>query len=276
MHIAIIGHISRDITANGYTLGGAVSYAGITARRLGADVTILTRAHPKDAQQLKDEGINVINLPTNVYTTFRNDYHNGFRTQQLLAVAAPILASETPEKLYQADALLLAPVAQEVDPAIASRATHMLLAASPQGWMREWDAHGRVLATSWYSSGRILPYLDAIIFSDADLAGDTSILPIIINTVPLTVITKASKGCVLYHRGHRHIIPPRPVHEVDATGAGDTFTAAFLIELLNGARPEDAAYFANVTASMAIEGLGATTIPNRKQVQSYIRTHPKP
>ena len=275
MHIAIIGHISRDITTNGYTLGGAVSYAGITARRLGAEVTVLTRAHPKDAQHLKNEGINVINLPTDVYTTFRNDYHHGHRTQRLLAVAAPILASEAPAELYQADILLLAPVAQEVDPAIASQATHML-AASPQGWMREWDAQGRVLATPWYSSGRILPYLDAIIFSDADIAGDTSILPIIIKTVPLSVITKAIKGCVLYHRGPRHIIPPRPVHkEVDATGAGDTFSAAFLIELLNGSRPEDAAYFANVTASMAIEGLGATTIPDREQVQSYIRAHPR-
>ena len=275
MHIAIIGHLTRDIADNGYAIGGAVSYAGITARRLGADVSVLTRAHPDDVRVLEDEGIQVINLPTDVYTTFLNVYYKEIRTQQLLSVAAPIMAAETPPEITNADVLLLAPVAQEVDPAIAPAARNKL-AAIPQGWMREWDDQGRVFAVPWYSSGRILSYLDSIIFSDLDLIGDLSILPVIIDTVPLVAITKAAKGCVLYHQRQRRHVHARPAKEVDTTGAGDTFTAAFLTETFRGKSPIEAAYFANVTASLSIEGVGHSGIPHRHEVEAYIRAHPGP
>ncbi len=275
MHIAIIGHLTRDITDNGYTIGGAVSYAGVTARRLGADVSVLTRAHPDDVRVLEDEGIRVINLLTDIYTTFLNVYYKEIRTQQLLSVAAPIMAAETPPEIINADVLLLAPVAQEVDPAIAPAARNKL-AAIPQGWMREWDDKGRVFAVPWYSSGRILPYLDSIVFSDLDLIGDLSILPVIIDTAPLVAITKADKGCVLYHQGRRCHVHTRPAKEVDTTGAGDTFTAAFLIEAFSGKSPIEAAYFANVTASLSIEGVGLSGIPHRHEVEAYIQAHPGP
>ena len=275
MHIAIIGHLTRDITDNGYAIGGAVSYTGVTARRLGADVSVLTRAHPDDIRVLENEGIQVINLPTDTYTTFLNVYYKEIRTQQILSVAAPIMASETPPEILNADVLLLAPVAQEVDPAIALAARNKL-AATPQGWMREWDNKGRVFAIPWYCAGRILPYLDTIIFSDLDLIGDLSIFPVIIDTVPLTAITKADKGCVLYCQGQRRLIHTRPAHEVDATGAGDTFTAAFLTEVFSGKSPIEAAYFANITASLSIEGVGLSGIPHRQEIEAYIQAHPGP
>jgi len=275
VHLAIIGHLTRDILEDGYAIGGAVSYSGVTARRLGADVTVLTRANPDDVRILEDEGIRVINLPTDVYTTFLNVYYKDIRTQQLISVAAPIMAADVPSEVYEADMLLLAPVAQEVDPAITQFVRNQL-AATPQGWMREWDQKGRVYAIPWYSSGRILPYLDSIIFSDLDLIGDMSILPTIIDTVPLVAITKAAKGCVLYYRGRRCQVHTRPAREVDATGAGDTFTAAFLVELMNGKSPIEAAYFANVTASLSIEGVGLSGIPYRYRVESYIQVHPGP
>ncbi len=275
MHIAIIGHLTRDISADGYTIGGAVSYSGITARRLGAEVSVLTRAHPDDVRFLEAEGIQVYNLPTQVYTTFHNVYHKDIRIQQVLAVAGPIMEKEVPPEIYEADVLLLAPVAQEVDPAIAVHARNTL-AATPQGWMREWDLQGKVYPIPWYSSGRILPFLDIIIFSDQDLVGDLSILPTIIDSVPLVAITRAAKGCVLYDRGQRCQVHTRPAREIDATGAGDTFAAAFLVELMRGRSPHQAAYFANVTASLSIEAIGLGGIPYRFQVESYIEAHSGP
>jgi len=275
VHLAIIGHLTRDVTVNGYAIGGAVSYSGVAARRLGAEVTVLTRAHPHDVSILEREGIQVINLPTDVYTTFVNVYHKEVRTQQLLSVAGPILAKHVPPEIYDADLLLLAPVAQEVDPAIAALARNYL-AATPQGWMREWDDKGVVSAVPWHCSGRVLPYLDSIIFSHLDLIGDLSILPTIIDTVPLVAITKAARGCVLYHQKRRCQVHTRPAREVDATGAGDTFTAAFLMEIMRGKSPLEAAYFANVTASLSIESVGLKAIPTRSQVESYIQAHPAP
>jgi len=275
VHFTIIGNITRDVVPGGYTLGGTSSYAGITAKRLGAEVTVVSRSRPEDVQHPLLKDIEIIQLPSRYTTTFHNVYHNNIRTQHLRAVAGPILATDVPEHLYHSDIILLAPLTQEVDPTIAARAQG-LVAATPQGWMRESDDKGRVLAVPWYSAGRILPHLDVIIFSDEDLLGDLSVLPTIIDTVPVVAITKAAEGSVLYVKGEHHRIPSRPAHEVDPTGAGDTFAAAFLVHYYQHRDPIQAAYFANVTASIGIESQGTDGIPTPAQVQAYIQDHPLP
>jgi hypothetical protein len=275
VQFVIIGHLTRDIVPGGYTLGGTAAYSGITACRMGADVTILTRAHPSDAQHPSLAGLEIINLPSKYTSTFHNVYHNDIRTQHVRVVAAPIMAEDVPKRLYHADVALLAPLVQEVDPTMIPK-MQGLVASTPQGWLREWDARGRIKAIPWYSVGRVLPYLDAIIFSDADLIGDLSILPTILETVPIVAITKAAAGCILYVEGKRHKIPTRPAHEVDPTGAGDTFAAAFLVHLHESHDPIQAAYFANVAASLGVEALGIEGIPERAQVEAYIQAHPLP
>jgi len=275
VHFVIIGHLTRDIVPGGYTIGGTAAYSGITACRMGADVTLLTRSHPSDAQHPSLAGIEIINLPSDHTSTFLNVYHNDIRTQHVRVVSEPILASDVPKHLHDADMILLAPLVQEVDPAMIPK-MQGLVASTPQGWLREWDARGRIKAIPWYSAGRVLPFLDAIIFSDADLIGDLSILPTILETVPIVAITKAAAGCILYIEGKRHKIPTRPAREVDPTGAGDTFAAAFLVHLREHNDPVQAAYFANVTASLGVEAHGIQGIPERSQVEAYIQAHPLP
>ena len=275
VRFVIIGHLTRDIVPGGYTIGGTAAYSGITAHRMGAEVTLLTRACPDDVQHPSLRDLEIINLPSKHTTTFLNVYHNDIRTQHVRVVAGPIFAADVPQRLYEADVVHLAPLVQEVDPAIAPKVEGML-ASTPQGWMREWDSQGRVKAVPWYSAGRILPYLDTIIFSDADLIGDLSILPTILETVPIVATTKAAAGCVLYVEGTRYKIPTRPAEEVDPTGAGDTFAAAFLVALHETKDPIQAAYFANVTASMGVEARGIHGIPERSQVEAYIEAHPLP
>ncbi len=273
MQFVIIGHLTRDIVPGGYTIGGTAAYSGITACRMGADVVILTRSHPSDAQHPSLAGIEIINLPSDHTSTFHNVYHNDIRTQHVRVVAEPILANDVPKHLYDGDVTLLAPLVQEVDPAMIPKIQGMV-ASTPQGWLREWDARGRIKAVPWYCAGRVLPFLDAIIFSAADLIGDLSILPTILETVPIVAITKAAAGCILYIEGKRYKIPTRPAHEIDPTGAGDTFAAAFLVYLKEHNDPVQAAYFANVTASMGVEARGIQGIPERSQVESYIQAHP--
>ncbi len=273
MRFVIIGHLTRDIVPGGYTIGGTAAYSGVTAFRMGADVTILTRAHADDANHPSLAGVEIVNLPSEHTSTFLNVYHNDIRTQHVRVVADPILAADVPKRLHDVDVTLFAPLVQEVDPTMIPSAKG-LVASTPQGWLREWDAKGQIKAIPWYSAGRILPYLDAIIFSDADLIGDLSILPTILETVPIVAITKAASGCILYIDGQRHKIPTRPAHEVDPTGAGDTFAAAFLVHLREHNDPVQAAYFANVTASMEVESRGIDSIPERSQVEAYIQAHP--
>lgn len=273
MRFALIGHLARDITPSGYALGGGVIYAGLTAQHLGAEATLVTSAHPDDVRHPALAGLRIHNLNSAHTTIFHNTYHAGIRSQHLLAVANPIGAIDLPAQALDSEIMLLTPLAQEVDPNIASHAKGMV-AAAPQGWLRRWDDQGRVFPTPSPDFAHILPRLDAVLLSDSDLSGNLDLLKTIVQNVPYVVVTLASAGCDLYLHGKCHRIAPRPAFETDPTGAGDIFAAAFLIRLYETGDAVQAAYFANVTASMSVEARGITGIPTRSLVEAYVQEHP--
>jgi sugar/nucleoside kinase (ribokinase family) len=61
---------------------------------------------------------------------------------------------------------------------------------------------------------------------------------------------------------------------VDPTGAGDTFTTAFLLHLQETGDPLQAARFGNITASISVEYPGVTGIPTRDEVLSHMDEYP--
>ena len=60
--------------------------------------------------------------------------------------------------------------------------------------------------------------------------------------------------------------PAYPINEVDPTGAGDVFAAAFLTHLHKHGNPEQAIDFANCTASFSVEQAGIAGIPTTDMV----------
>ncbi len=65
-------------------------------------------------------------------------------------------------------------------------------------------------------------------------------------------------------------MPAYQAAEVDPTGAGDVFAAAYLIALEECGDPFQAARFANATASLSIEGEATSAIPTRAQVEERL------
>lgn len=64
---------------------------------------------------------------------------------------------------------------------------------------------------------------------------------------------------------------PPAVSVVDTTGAGDTFTAALTIALVEGLAPSDALQFACVAGAVATTTLGAQpSLPSRDSVNQYL------
>jgi len=63
---------------------------------------------------------------------------------------------------------------------------------------------------------------------------------------------------------------PPTVEAVDTTGAGDTFTAALTVALVEGQSPPDALRFACAAGSVATTRMGAqTSLPTRDEVDAY-------
>ena len=62
---------------------------------------------------------------------------------------------------------------------------------------------------------------------------------------------------------------PPVVKSIDATGAGDTFTAALTVALVEGQEPQDALEFACAAGAVATTKMGAQpSLPMREEVMS--------
>lgn len=88
----------------------------------------------------------------------------------------------------------------------------------------------------------------------------------------LALVKLEDGGCVLAERGGGVVhIPAQPVTVVDTTGAGDAFTGALAVALLEGRPPRDAALFAGAASHAAVTAWGSQPVyPDRAVVESRI------
>ena len=281
-----IGHVTRDIHPDGsFSLGGTVTFAALTAYSLGLASAIATCADDSLISALSAQlpGISVAVHSSQQTTTFANSYANGFRTQYLQARADEQPGEDVPEQWREAPIVLLGPLAQEIATSFVSlfqRRAGRIIAATPQGWLRRWDEQGRVWPTPWKAAEEVLPMLDVLILSHDDLLpvanGDRTAADVILSrwslSVPLLVATDGRHGATLFQHGAIERFPAYPAQEVDPTGAGDVFAAAFLTHLYRHGDPGAAVQFANCAASLSIEYEGISGIPTLERVEERIRT----
>jgi len=265
----VIGHITKDLLADGrFTIGGTVTYSSLTACNLGRETGIVTRADPAlDLSRFAACGIAVHRLPSPVTTTFENIYLDGTRYQYIRAVAAPIVPADVPAAWRAAPIVHLGPLAQELSRDMLVLFDQALIGVTPQGWMRRWDGTGLVRPVPWAEVEEVLARADVLVFSEHDVAGDVATIHRYAGLARIMVVTQGHRGCTVYVRGQRpRHFPAFPAHEVDPTGAGDVFAAAFLIKLRHTGDPYQAARYANCVASFVVETPGATGLPTPEQV----------
>jgi len=70
------------------------------------------------------------------------------------------------------------------------------------------------------------------------------------------VMTKGKEGAIIFHQGKKQHFPAFPTIEVDPTGAGDIFAAAFLVKYYRSKSILHSAAFAHATASFIVEDYG--------------------
>jgi 1D-myo-inositol 3-kinase len=284
----IVGHLTRDLLPDGgWRPGGAALYAAVAALRLGLRVGIVTSA-PADlcasvAALLDDSPMIVVDCET--ATTFENTYTPAGRVQYLRARAQPLTLDDIPTSWRRCEVALLAPVAGEVAPALASALDARVIGAAPQGWLRAWDAAGHVRPQPLDGEAlAALRHLTALILSREDLAGpaaDVTALAAADETLrawarlaPLIAVTRGAEGADLYRGGAVERYPGFPAREVDPTGAGDVFAAAFLCALARDGDAAVAVTQANRIAALSVEGVGPSAIPTLAQVAARYPEQP--
>lgn len=260
-----VGHVTRDLAGNGFVIGGTASYAARTARALGCRVGVVTSAAPDLDLSQALNGITIASIPAATTTTFENVYTSTGRHQVVHTVARMI----TPEVLpadWRGNIVHLGPVAHECDPALAVAFTDAFLGLTPQGWMRCWDASGRVSRCRWEGAEELLARADAVVLSEEDVGGDMGLVAHYAAQTRLLVVTQGAAGCTVYTDGQSRHFPAPAAHEVDPTGSGDVFAAAFFVRLYREGDPWLAARFANCVAACSVTRRGLDGTPTAEEI----------
>lgn len=230
-----IGHVTLDVTPGSspprFTLGGTVTFASLMAQALGCRVGVATAAAAELALAAELPGVTLWRAPSATTTTFENRYTPAGRRQIIGPIAARLTPAVLPQSWPAGGVVHLAPVAQEIDPALFTGwPAGVLVGLTPQGLLRRWDAAGQVYAADWSEAPRLLPLTTAVVFSVEDLP-DPALLLQWRAAGPWLVMTQGAAGCTLFGpHTQRHLPAPRVV-ERHPTGAGDIFAAVFFWRL---------------------------------------------
>ena len=90
------------------------------------------------------------------------------------------------------------------------------------------------------------------------------------------VIKTGKKGCFIKSRDGSILEVPamQGITAIDTIGAGDNFASGFITAILEGKGLKECAEFANVTASISVQSIGATTgVKNRAQVDARLEEY---
>jgi 1D-myo-inositol 3-kinase len=100
---------------------------------------------------------------------------------------------------------------------------------------------------------------------------DSDLIELWTGIVPTLVVTMGREGAKVHHEGTWHHIAAYPAQEIDPTGAGDVFAAAFLVEYGKTRDAIASTRFANCAASFVIVGAGTSRLPTRSQIVDRMR-----
>lgn len=266
----VIGHVTHDLLpeGRGFTIGGTATYSGLVAAALGRRVGILTSAG--DDFDLSPFSQRVFQHPLTVLcrrgehtTTFENRYTPDGRVQVLHKIASELTPDSVPEEWNAAKVVHIGPVAAECAKELVRHfAGHAFVGLTPQGWMRARDIEGHVVTRPWLDANVLLPLASAVVLSLEDLRGDRELAQYWATVTRILVVTDGYMGGTLYCDGRPYIFPALRVSELDPTGAGDIFAAAFFCALADGVDPRLAAHLAACIASRSISRIGWESVPD--------------
>lgn len=290
--IELIGHITDDLVPYPH-LGGGVTYSAIAAKRLlgeQARVRIITKCPPEHPyiEQLEEHGIEVLNLSSsNKITKFENYELGNRRFQKVTEVADQIGLddySRFSSKIDRDSLIIVAPVIDEVDTTLFQKLSEKgFLAVTPQGYFREIGKNKVIIRRPWKEMNA-LSHAKAVVLSDEDLTfnekPDKETLKQIVENTNVVALTEGMHGSTIFNNNESfHINIFEIEKKVDPTGAGDTYSTAFLVNYLITRNLKEAAVFASLVSAIKVDGKeghkGIETIPSLAEIKKFVNNKPR-
>lgn len=254
--IAAIGNLSVDVVAEQPpSPGGTVFFSARTLARLGAPARVTVSCASRDRPLFR--ALEELPQPPTwrespETTAFRFRYtRGGRRVMRVEAVGASWSPQDALEAVGDADWV-------HVGALLRTDFRHATLEALASGRKLLVDGQG-LLRTARIGPlrrdrrlGDVLQFVTMLKLDSGEaqlLVGDTEPERLAALGVPEVLLTLGAKGAVVVTRARIEGVPAHDVDEVgDPTGAGDTFSAAYLVARVAGAAPLEAARSASATA----------------------------
>lgn len=262
----VIGHLTCDLTPEGYRLGGTAAYSTLTAHALGLRVGVVT-SWGEEIPLGPLRHIPIANFPTDKSTIFENIHTPEGRVQVIHNVAPNLGFNLVPDPWRNPAIVHLGPLVQEVEPSLIRNFPSALIGVTPQGFLRGWDAKGHVHFSEWPESTFVLQRAGAAVISVEDVEGDEDRIAEMASSCRILAVTEREQGARLYWNGDVRRFRPPQIQFVDDTGAGDIFAAAFFVRLYTTRDPWEAARFATYLASFSVTRSGLDAIPTQEEIQ---------
>jgi sugar/nucleoside kinase (ribokinase family) len=287
--LVTVGHFAVDLVTSPKistpkpTLGGAPTYVSLTAKKLGATVSVISKVGTDFSDEylgfLKANAIDLSGLrkvESASTTRFVLKYENSERKLQIKSRAPPIVVQDIPASL-SAKAIHVAPIAHEISPEVIERLETLtnILSLDPQGFIRRFDGRGNVRRGRWHDPV-VLKRIDVYKSSSNEIRAATgrtnlqaAMKSICKKGADIVIATRGIRGSKLLLKGRFHDLPAcKPRVFKDPTGAGDAFIGAFLAEYVKGKAPVWCACVGSAAASFVLEGIGPTVFGEREETYS--------
>jgi sugar/nucleoside kinase (ribokinase family) len=287
LRIAIASHIVLDkITMNDgrmlECIGGPPCYCGITSRRFGFDVSLVTKAGgdlPKEIWEIfQDNNIMLrdgmfVNSPT---TKFLIDCHGHSRDLKLGDKCEPLSADDVQKT--KADCWLVSPVIDEVPQHVLAEIKHNggkknFTMLDPQGYLRFIGPEGRIVMKDKLDVD--LSGINAIKVDNQEMAALSGGLRGLagmqaLHSRGIEFVIHTEDGAIhLLHDERHYWLTLQEIDTVDSTGLGDILSASFSCAYIKEKDPIWALCFGVGAVKAALETgqVGVAKIPSMRDIE---------
>lgn len=256
--VAVIGNLSRDVVdGSPPRVGGAPFHAARALRLLGGRARVVARCAAADRRGLLPPlvalGVPVAWIEAPRTAAFELRYAGEERALTVVDPGSPWTVAETAgvgrAEWVHVGALLRDDFSAEV---LAGLARDRRVALDGQALVR--PSREGPLELDGDFDRELLRHVHALKLAEdeaAALGGEEAVAAL---GVPEVLLTLGSRGAVLLSGGRRDHVPVRRLPpDVDPTGAGDAFLAAYVWARAAGHRPPSAARHAATTAARVLE-----------------------